>query len=561
MNHRQKWIWNAADLFLLLSASVIPYWPTIWGKQYLFDDVEFVFVNPNLALVKSFKDCLFFASQPSKPVANFMIALAYLWGHGTVTGQRVASVLVHGVVVLLLYANLRCLIRRLSLSVPRGFAVVVAVLFALAPIHSEALVIAQFRGEMLGALFALLGLFATQRLADSFPGERETVGWALLMFLSLGLAGFSKEVFAVTLPPLMVMFYFATEKRLPNWKLFLTVSLSIAAGAAFWGVLLYRRLQLDSQGPFSYTSNVGMGIIPVGAWLWLAARALVEGLFKAFSGVDLTTTRLVHRLGIGYGFSDGQVFSVLGGSLLGVIALWLWGDRWVRTWVSAFALGIGIYLCIENFNIGAEHYWYFAMTGILSVTFYGIWICLEKYTKHPKVFLGVLCVFYGGYFLSALEIRLFDLRTRIDYLRAELIHHPEAGANWVNLACVMLDANKTTEVVESLLQQARKRRANPSLLALAEFKLAHKKKDFTGMRDAIDRMKAVRTVSRQLSEAYLDYALFSLTIQECGEAMRALAGAEEIDPTNEIIKLAKRRVQSIEETRPQLCRRLNIYNR
>ena len=181
-----------------------------WQGEFNFDDFDTVVDNPTLRTLPAFWDSLWAGpNSPNtplsgRPVVAFTFALNFLAGGLDVWGYHLVNNLCHLLAGLALFA----LLRQALLS-PRfverfrpmanGYALAVALLWLLHPLHTEAVNYLSQRTEVMMGLFALLTLMAAGAAARAaLPGP-----WYGLSVVSCLLGMGCKEVMAVV--PLLVL--------------------------------------------------------------------------------------------------------------------------------------------------------------------------------------------------------------------------------------------------------------------------------------------------------------------------------------------------------------------
>jgi len=454
---------------ILCAVATLPYLPLLVGV-YLFDDIQLIENNYTLKTVRRLADVFTFVLKPSKPVSNFVLAWGEYWGHGMVPHQRLLSMALHAAVVLLFYFLLHALRRRLPARLPRRFPFWVALLFAVTPLHSEAIGIAWFRMDMLGAFFTLLGMLATLHLTEKRPA-----GWYALLFLSLGLGTFSKETFAVVLPLAVLSVGWVT----PGFGRRQVVA--VALMQCFWGGILYWLLTKDATSQFPYDDVIGWGILELPLQIRLAASSLIEGIYKTLSGHGLTIVRLQERfaVGIGLGVPGAVAILVLWVSVL----VWLiFKGGFLRVLGALLAISETIYLVIPNLNIGSEHYWYLPAAPLLALVMYGVWRAASRFTDRPARVMTFAVALYAVALGMGTESRVLRMMSREKFYRGEWQRHPESVGTWSDMAVVLMEKKKFDEAQGFLTRAKAMDPTHPNVL-ISEFLLAFHRGDLKGARE------------------------------------------------------------------------------
>ncbi|MGE5414871.1 MAG: hypothetical protein ACM3NW_11885, partial [Syntrophomonadaceae bacterium] len=199
----------------------------------------------------------YFGGKPGSGTAYRPVLLlsyaVHWWIHGgDVVPFHAVNVLLHVAVTLALAG----LLLRVGLAPPASLSA--ALLFAVLPVHVEAVTSVVGRGETLAAALLLPAL----RLALDAADGRRGRGWRLAASLLLyGLACLTKESAAVAPALLVLLFAYRAEGPLPGRLLEAlrkAIPFSVGAAAVLWGVFRARSAVLG--GPFG---AAGTGIFEV----------------------------------------------------------------------------------------------------------------------------------------------------------------------------------------------------------------------------------------------------------------------------------------------------------
>jgi tetratricopeptide (TPR) repeat protein len=141
-----------------------------------------------------------------RPVVNLSLAVNYALGGMSVWGYHAFNLVVHVLAALTLYGIVRRTLLRPALrerfsASGEGIALVVAVIWLVHPLQTEAVTYISQRCESLMGLFYLLTLYAVIRGAES----QRSIGWFSLAVAACFLGVASKEVMVTA--PLMVLLY------------------------------------------------------------------------------------------------------------------------------------------------------------------------------------------------------------------------------------------------------------------------------------------------------------------------------------------------------------------
>jgi tetratricopeptide (TPR) repeat protein len=189
---------------LLLAASVLlPHWPRE-RAEFTYDDRDFVEMNQSLRSPgEAFAVLLapFPPEQPERglyrPLTSLSYALDFQLGGGDARAFHRSNVLLYAAVVALVF--------RLALAYGRsfGFALALALLFAVHPVHCDAVDAIAGRSELLALLFSLASLIAFLKARRG--GARSHAGrWLALSLGAYALACAAKET-GVVLPAILAV--------------------------------------------------------------------------------------------------------------------------------------------------------------------------------------------------------------------------------------------------------------------------------------------------------------------------------------------------------------------
>jgi hypothetical protein len=189
---------------LLLAASVLlPHWPRE-RAEFTYDDREFIETNQSIrSLGEAFAVWLapFPPDQPDRglyrPLTSLSYALDFQLGGGDARAFHRTNILLYGAVVAMVF--------HLALAYGRGFgfALSLALLFAVHPVHCDAVDAIAGRSELLSLLFSLASLIAFLK-ARRFGGPSQTRRWLAVSATAYALASLAKET-GVVLPAILAV--------------------------------------------------------------------------------------------------------------------------------------------------------------------------------------------------------------------------------------------------------------------------------------------------------------------------------------------------------------------
>jgi hypothetical protein len=427
----RKLIFPSILLFLL---AVLPYCRLLKGES-LFDDIQVIRNNRDLIAHGSFQEIFTFVMKPTRPVADLFLALGEWISPRLTFGQRALSLFLHALNTVLLWAVLLKINASLRNELPKLVLFSAAALFAVTPVQSEAVLIAQYRMDMLGVFFSLLACWCWFRKKEQEEKGESPLVWAIALFLSFGGAALSKEPYAVIAPCFVALVVWVTTNGKNPLELFLLT----LCWPIFWWMVLLAKMRSDAASAYPFTDFLGYSIISPWQHFLLAGHALIEGFGKVLTGQQLTIVRLHDR--INYEASAIGLRSVLALScFLGFSVFLFFRDKWLRLSGGMLLLCILPYLLVPNLNIGSEHYWYFGSAAVWLTGAIFLWRFQKKFVARPAVWFAIFFISFGTAHLFNLEKRLSTMGTRLDFYLAELKSYPKVADRWIDLAASMVES-------------------------------------------------------------------------------------------------------------------------
>jgi len=217
-------------------------------NDFTYDDLALVRDNPRIRSITDLRS-IFLSDwwQPQtaeqevirrqrdrlyRPLTMFSFALNYAASGLNPFGYHLVNVVLHAAVCALVYRFAQRLLE------DHGAATLAAVLFAVHPVHCEAVANVVGRAEILAALFMLLGLLVLCPERD-LPSVRRVLGGAGLFIAAL----FSKETAACYLPVALISLEVTTRGTLRPWRWWLTRCFLLLAPLAVYLPLRYAALE------------------------------------------------------------------------------------------------------------------------------------------------------------------------------------------------------------------------------------------------------------------------------------------------------------------------------
>lgn len=416
-----------------------------------------------------------------------------------------------------------------------SLAFVIAAIFAILPIHTETIGIAQFRCEILGTLFAL----CAARVTLSWDGvfRVQSLGKYVLIFAFLGLSSLSKETFCFVAPAVCLVFYFFRGLNFSGKEHCLKSFLCILGFAScFWALVLIWLLQGEQNSIYSYGPALeAKGPFLLNQFEW-ASRAVIEGLSKVYLGYDLTTTRMNERYGLISRFLNPQ----LGIAFLCVLIFFLWlaikRFRWVAIWVLTALLGYFPYVLIPNANLGSEHYWYFPSLALIAILIIGVSLATQRVQKPSRIRTLAVLVYVGVLWVVTFN-RMIEMSNAVYFYRAELEGHPESLMARQGMLSVAIDKKFPDKEIDYFLDLIKNSESTNSIDAILEFNIYFKRNDLAKMEGALNKFSRFLAFDisplekRNGSDCYFRYALLLINQRKsCDSVKKALEASQQLDP-------------------------------
>jgi tetratricopeptide (TPR) repeat protein len=364
---------RAPAAILLFTALV--YLPAIFNGFTSFDDDAYILNNPLL------KDCSLqgitdiftsFSVGNYHPFTLLVYLLEYTcFGHDPVP-YHLTNVLLHLVNTLLVFR----LAERLSGK--RVTAIVVALLFAIHPMHVESVAWASELKDVLYAVFYLSALLYYMRYLASGFRTKFYIGTLLFFLASL----FSKSA-AVTLPVLLVAIDLYKGRRV-NAKS-LTEKIPFLLLSVLFGII-----NIVSQHADKAFTNLSATYNPFNR-IVLVASSVAFYIIKAIAPFSLSAMHFFPRLH--NNMLPGQYYTSLAFLLfVGILLAVAWCSPWRKDVLfgSVFFL-ITISVMLQIVAVGsmltAERYTYLPYLGLFYIL--GQWVSTIDFDKHRKLITGI----------------------------------------------------------------------------------------------------------------------------------------------------------------------------
>jgi protein O-mannosyl-transferase len=367
-------------VLLIMVAGLAVYARSLSGP-FLFDDAGSIVDNSTIRHLWPITTVL---SPPSggrtvsgRPIVNLTFALNYAFGGTNVRGYHLVNLVIHLLAGVTLFGIARRTLRPQVL-----LAFVIALIWTVHPLQTEAVTYIVQRAESLMGLFYLLTIYCFIRYADATssavaaagePANREAGrrGWAILSVLACLLGMATKE--DMVSAPLVVLLYdrtFLAGGFGKAWRRRRPLYLGLAAT---WILLGY--LVAGGGG----NRGGSMGFAPTGPW-WAYGLTQFQAIAH-YLRLTIWPEPLVFEYGVFWVTEAGKVvpYACVVGSLLAatIVALWRW-PAWGFLGCWFFAALAPTSLVSTATQMIVEHRMYLALAPALAAIVCGGHAALGK---------------------------------------------------------------------------------------------------------------------------------------------------------------------------------------
>jgi tetratricopeptide (TPR) repeat protein len=354
----------------LIAATVVAYLPAIDG-EFVWDDDDYVSNNVTLRSFEGLRSIwLDPAATPQYyPLVHSSFWIEYhLWGLAP-AGYHMTNILLHGAAAVLLWRIL------LRLSVPAAW--LIAMIFAVHPVHVESVAWITERKNVLSGVFYLSAMLTYLHFAlDPPDGGRRRQALRYAAACTLFLLALASKTVAASLPAALLLLIAWKRQRIQRRDVWLLLPL-FAVGAAMAMVTVWlERHHVGAQGIDWQLSAVERCVI-AGRALWFYAEKLVWPTGLAFSyprwHVDATDpVQLAYPLA----------------AVAVIVALWLARHKlgWSPLVAVLFFAGtltpaLGFFDVFPmRYSFVADHFQYLASIGLIALGVVAIVGLIEKWT-------------------------------------------------------------------------------------------------------------------------------------------------------------------------------------
>lgn len=494
-----KKIWAVVILF---AAVFISYAPAL-RNGFVWDDTALILRDPLIRswrlILEGFNHFLFIdatASDFYRPLQRLTYTVDYAVAGFQPGFYHATSILWHAIaaIAFLLFAEELLSSFGFARIRARTIAFFAALVWAIHPVQTAAVVYISGRADPLAATFGFLGLFFVIRTREAI-GSRK-----LLLFIASGIAlllsAFSKE--AGLIFPLIGIVLFALQNNLRGlWK--------IALVTAFVGAIYFAlRFGAEHQPAPQLTPAPPLLVRPI-----IIARAVAEYAGLVVFPWNLHMDRDVETQPTGFSEASlahsawRELQTLLGVVLIAAYFYWLWRSRKRSPAVFAcLLLGLITYLPVSGIvalNANAAEHWIY-----LPVAFWFLAIALEfaswlETARSHRPFrlaaIFALCAWFA--FLGCRTfVRTFDWKDQRIFLERTIAHGGDSARMLINLAGLELSEGKLPEAALHL-HAALQKKPNQPLAIINLAALALKQNDFKQARELLNRATQMPVVDAE----------------------------------------------------------------
>ena len=213
--------WEKNEKVILIIIGIIAFFSFIntFQNPFVWDDTGRIVENgyikrlDNLSLLFSSKYLSYFRETTYRPLYTLTLFLNYHFFKLNVYGWRIFNIFVHILNTILIYFLIRYIFKNRTISS------ITALIFAIHPIHTEAVNVVVYRTELLACLFFIGSFFLYLK---SIRDRKIKKGFYLLSIFMFILALCSKEM-AASLPLIIVLYIYFFSQQKERKKLFVSV--------------------------------------------------------------------------------------------------------------------------------------------------------------------------------------------------------------------------------------------------------------------------------------------------------------------------------------------------
>ncbi len=473
------------------------------GNGFVSDDLGAIVYNFHIR--DTWKDAL----MPGRiSLGGVIVSLLYILVGPNALWYHLASVFIHALITVLVFILVLRLMRQPYLAALSG------VLFALHPLHTEAVDFISALPYLLYSLFSLTSLLLVDKIES-----KKTAGirWIFLVAITSFLA-FSSSEKAIMLPFLIgaYLVVFASWKRmLAYWP--------VALATLVFGLLLFSRIQSriqvmspDPQGRLVVENPLRIASLAIGTHLRLFALPSGLSLYHEFNN------------------TSGNVVFSLGAIALGFLALGLVlfkKNRRLFFFYLIFLVGIGPTILPLNLGwIAAERYVYFPSIGLTVLLAAGV-VALKRINN--SLFWGSVLFLTLSYSFLTIQ-RNRDWKDEPTLWQASLEASPDSSQAYVNMGSLYHSQGEIDKAVQAFTKAAQLNPGNPQPWSQLAY-IFILQNDLTSAKAALTQ--AIRINPYEQMNLMVQAKIF-IAEKNFTDAEKLIKRAQELDPNEpELYKL------------------------
>jgi Flp pilus assembly protein TadD len=371
----------------LVAAVVLVYAGGV-GHPFIFDDVGAIALNPQIRSLSPSVALSPPAETPvgGRPLVNFAFALNYAAGGLDVQGYHVVNMALHAACALLIFGLVGLVARTVTASSGRIFAFMVALIWAVHPLNSEAVNYMTQRTELMMAACYLLTLYASARVTPGAAGRR----WMFVAIAACA-AGMACKESMVSAPILVLLFdrVYRHASFRDAWRERSTLYLGLMAA---WLVLIVMMWSVPR------TTSSGFATTHVSSWTYLLNQTEMivryfrlavwpDSLVLYYGWATPTTLAAVWPYGIAVvGLLAASVVLFIRAPRAGFLALWCF----LLLAPTSSIVPIGS-------EVGAERRMYLPLIGLVTLAAAGVATLAGQRRLQAAVVIGFLVAAALGY--------------------------------------------------------------------------------------------------------------------------------------------------------------------
>jgi tetratricopeptide (TPR) repeat protein len=416
----KKRFWEGRQFFLLVAVLCLAVYFNALGGEFVSDDIGSIVENPNIGD--------FFLALKNFNVLNLSRALIFHLCGQRVWAYHTVNLLLHIGTTILVYFFILILTKNDRLST------LATLLFALHPVHTEAVSWISGGGYVLYSFFLLLSfLFFHLSVVNDQRRNYLITAWVLYVL------AISSGIWAVTLLPLFFLYEFHLSRKKISWPFYLGLVLVAVVGFYVnW-----------KSGAVTGKIEAGASVGGTRDWTITAPHSLVQYFYLLLWPLALTIYHEGLKVGQNYVWLSRAV-AVL--TILAAPLFLFWRKEKVALFFLLFFLA-SISLSLSPVKIGwyvAERYLYLgSISFCVLVAALLLWLEKRQPIKNLALFLLIpILVFYSWRAWS----RNNDWRTQTSFWTATARASPTSFRAWNNLGNVYGWEKKWDQAIEAYQQ-------------------------------------------------------------------------------------------------------------